>query len=178
MLVTLGTVLLCAALIGIDQLLKFWAVQNLAPIGTMPLIPHVMELRYVENDGAAFSLFSGMQPMLIVFTGIVLLGFCIVLLFRRPKKKLEYAAVLLIFAGGVGNFVDRVANGYVVDYLAPTFVNFAVFNFADILVVVGVCLLLVAVFRSEWGEYRRKKQEGPEDTSSKAPPAETAHGED
>ena len=169
------TILLCAGLIGIDQLLKLWAVKSLAPVGAMPLIPHVMELRYVENNGAAFNLLSGRQVLLIVFTGAILLAGAYILLFRRPKDKLEYAAYVMVFSGGVGNLIDRIANGYVVDYLATLFINFAVFNFADILVCVGVALLVIAVFRAEGKERRLKKQsedkapaEGLADTNAEA----------
>ena len=176
------TILLCVVLIGIDQLIKLWAVQNLAPVGTMPLIPHVMELRYVENDGAAFNLFSGMQTVLIVFTSLVLLAGAYILLFRRPKDRLTYLAILLVFSGGVGNLIDRVANGYVVDYLATLFIDFAVFNFADILVCVGVGLLLIAVLRSERREYRQKESrtDKPEEekNGSQYPMADNSHGED
>lgn len=174
------TILLCVALIGLDQLVKLWVVQNLLPVGTMPLIPGIIELRYVENDGAAFSLFSGMQTMLIIFTGLVLLGFAVVLLFRRPKDKLMYTAMLLILSGGVGNLIDRIVNGYVVDYLATQFMNFPVFNIADILVVVGVGLMLIAVFRAEWRDRKSRQADEAEPKNDEPQQAatESGHGED
>ena len=113
--------LAAAALIGIDQAIKLWATNVLQPVGAMPLIPHVVELRFVLNPGMAFSLLSGKQQ----------------------------AALLLILAGGIGNLIDRVLNGVVVDYINLLFMQFAVFNFADICVCVGVGLWVLEIFLEE-----------------------------
>ena len=121
--------LLCVAvLIGIDQGIKFWAVHVLMPVGTLPLIPHVVELRFVLNQGMAFSLLSGRQLFLIVATS---------------------AALILVLGGGIGNLIDRVLNGEVVDYINLLFMRFAVFNFADICVCVGVALWVLVIFLEE-----------------------------
>lgn len=143
------TLLLSALLILVDQLIKMLAVRYLAPVGSIPFIPGVLEWRYLENDGAAFSILQGQQGLLITITGTALLLGLWYLLFRRPKDRLEYISIVMIFSGGVGNLIDRIANGYVVDYIHPLFINFATFNFADMLVVVGFGLLVIAVVRSE-----------------------------
>ncbi len=155
------TILLCAALIVVDQLLKHWAVVALAPAGAMPFIPGIMELRYIENDGSAFNLFSGMRVFLIVLTGAALLVGAYILLFRRPKDKLMYLSILMVFSGGMGNWIDRVRSGYVVDYFATLFIDFAVFNFADILICVGFGLLIIAFIRDEMRLKRQKAEEPP-----------------
>ena len=118
--------LAAAALIGIDQAIKLWATNVLQPVGAMPLIPHVVELRFVLNPGMAFSLLSGKQLFLISATSIA-----------------------LILAGGIGNLIDRVLNGVVVDYINLLFMQFAVFNFADICVCVGVGLWVLEIFLEE-----------------------------
>ena len=118
--------LAAAALIGIDQAIKLWATNVLQPIGAMPLIPHVVELQFVLNPGMAFSLLSGKQLFLIIATSIA-----------------------LILAGGIGNLIDRVLNGEVVDYINLLFMQFAVFNFADICVCVGVGLWVLEIFLEE-----------------------------
>lgn len=167
------TVLVSAVLIGLDQWLKYLAVQNLTAGSVRVLIPHVLGLTYVENDGAAFNLFSGSQMLLIVVTAVALLAFAAVLLFRRPKDKFTYLAMLLIFAGGVGNLIDRVHAGYVVDYLAFLFIRFPVFNLADICVVVGFFLWAFVLIRDEIRQRRlRTKNEGVE---AVAPAADKAH---
>lgn len=143
------TVISCALLIGADQFFKYLAVRYLAPVGAIPFIPGVLEWRYTENTGAAFNILSGYQVVLIVVTGIALLIGAFILLFKRPKDKLMLIAIIMIFSGGVGNLIDRIANGFVVDYIRVLFVNFAIFNFADCLVVVGFGLLVIAIIREE-----------------------------
>lgn len=145
----LATILVTAGLVGLDQLLKWLVVRFVAPVDAIAVIPGVVELRYLENTGAAFSLFDGRQGVLISVTSIALTVLVMLLIFRRPKDKLEYLSFVMILSGGIGNLVDRVMNGYVVDYINPLFVRFAVFNFADCLVCIGFALLVVAVFRAE-----------------------------
>ena len=136
-----------AALIGIDQLIKLWAVQVLQPVGAMPLIPRVVELRFVLNPGMAFSLLSGKQLFLIIATSVALLAVAYGLFFRSRGKRLQQAA--LVLGGGIGNLIDRVLNGEVVDYINLLFMRFAVFNFADICVCVGVALWVLVIFLDE-----------------------------
>ena len=104
-----------AALVGIDQLIKLWAVQALQPVGAMPFIPHVVELRFVLNQGMAFSLLSGKQLFLIIATSIALIFVAYGLFFRSRGRYLQQAALLLILAGGIVNLIDRVLNGEVVE---------------------------------------------------------------
>ena len=136
-----------AALIGIDQLIKLWAVQVLQPVGAMPFIPHAVELRFVLNPGMAFSLLSGKQLLLIIATSAALLAVAYGLFFRSRGKRLQQAA--LVLGGGIGNLIDRVLNGEVVDYINLLFMRFAVFNFADICVCVGVALWVLVIFLDE-----------------------------
>ena len=100
-----------AALVGIDQLIKLWAVQTLQPVGAMPLIPHVVELRFVLNQGMAFSLLSGKQLFLIIATSAALLLVAYGLFFRSRGKRLQQAALVLVLGGGIGNLIDRVLSG-------------------------------------------------------------------
>ena len=138
-----------AALVGIDQLIKMWASNVLQPVGAMPLIPHVVELRFVLNQGMAFSLLRGKQLFLILATSAALLLVAYLLFFRSRGKLLQQIAFILVLAGGIGNLIDRVLNGEVVDYINPLFIDFAVFNFADILVCVGVALWVLVILLEE-----------------------------
>ena len=145
--------LVCVAvLVGADQLIKLWAVQVLEPVGAMPLIPRVVELRFVLNPGMAFSLLSGKQLFLIAATGAALLLVAYWLFFRSRGKKLQQAALILVLGGGIGNLIDRVLNGEVVDYINLLFMRFAVFNFADICVCVGVALWVLVILLEETHE--------------------------
>ena len=138
-----------AALVGIDQLIKLWAVQALQPVGAMPFIPHVVELRFVLNQGMAFSLLSGKQLFLIIATSAALLAVAYGLFFRSRGKRLQQAALVLVLGGGIGNLIDRVLNGEVVDYINLLFMRFAVFTVADICVCVGVALWVLVIFLDE-----------------------------
>ena len=113
-----------AALVGIDQLIKLWASNVLQPVGAMPLI-------------------------LIAATSVALLLVAYALFFRSRGKYLQQAALILVLGGGIGNLIDRVLNGEVVDYINLLFMRFAVFNFADICVCVGVALWVLVIFLEE-----------------------------
>ena len=147
-------ILFCAALIAIDQLSKYFAYTLLRPVGTVPIINNVFSLTYVENVGAAYGIFEGARWFLIGITVIVTVG--IVIYYRRLPKTKPYNkarfALLLITAGALGNFIDRVRNGYVVDFLQARFIDFPVFNIADSCVVIGViffALLYLFVYRED-----------------------------
>lgn len=148
------------ALVAVDQLTKLWAVRVLQPQGSMPFLPGVLEFRFVLNDGAAFSMLGGKQIFLILFTSLALLVLTAYLVFRMPASRLEYFSWVLILAGGVGNLIDRVENGVVVDFWNFLFVNFAVFNFADVLVTVGVCLLVLYLICLEVKSHRAAGESG------------------
>lgn len=137
-------VFIIAALVAIDQLLKYLAVVYLEPIGCFPIFDRVLQLSYVENTGAAFGSFSAYTVLLSIFTGIVLLaGFAVLLSGKLQSHPWTQAAAILILAGGTSNLIDRVFRGFVVDYIEPLFVRFAVFNFADMLVCVGAAIWII-----------------------------------
>ena len=156
-IIVLLTIFITVLLVALDQFTKYLATAYLAPVGTLPFLPGVMELRYVLNDGAAFSILSGGRWLLIVVTGVALAGIAWYLLARKPQGKMETVSFVLILAGGIGNFIDRVLNGTVVDFFAVTFTNFAVFNVADCFVCVGVALLLIYYVAQEVQRAREKK---------------------
>ena len=172
------SVILCAVLVLLDRFSKMAAVRWLMPVGVIPAIPGVFEWRYVENTGAAFSFFAGKQLFLIIITSVALLALAWLILFRRPKDKMEYLALIFIFSGGLGNLIDRIARGYVVDYINLTFMNFAVFNLADIFVSIGFVLLVVAVIRAELRTKKQKAAVEAGGTASQAPSREEEESTD
>ena len=147
---------LIGLLIAADQLLKRWA-ENALGGGRVLQADGFMALRYVRDTGAAFSMLSGRTVILVWGTGIVLAACTVYLLLGRSKNRFFDAALLLLIAGGAGNLIDRVRLGYVVDYVEPLFVNFAVFNFADCLITVGAALLLVWAIRGAVRDKSRKE---------------------
>ena len=149
MIVSFLSLLAAVLLVAVDQLIKWWATEVLQPMGAMTLLPGVVELRYYLNDGMAFSMLSGRQGLLIAVTSIVLIG-VLFMLVRRKMHPMERVAWTLILGGGVGNLIDRVLNGVVVDYVNVLFVDFAVFNFADMCITGGVILLMAWVLRDSF----------------------------
>lgn len=133
-----------ALLVAADQGIKAWATAQLMPVGVMAVLPGIVELRYVLNDGMAFSMLAGKQGILIGVTSLMLIG-VLVWLLRGDMPLLERISWTLVLGGGIGNLIDRVLNGVVVDYINVLFMRFAVFNFADICVCCGVGLLILSI---------------------------------
>ena len=136
-----------AILVVIDQLIKQWATAALLPVGSMDVLPGIVELRYCLNDGMA---------------SVMLLA-VLIMLFVRKMPLTERAAWTLVLGGGVGNLIDRVLNGVVVDYINVLFMRFAVFNFADICVCVGVGLLMLAVLLDSFKKDKTAEPKADED---------------
>lgn len=137
-----------AVLTGIDQILKLWAVENLKGQPYRRFIAfgdtEILNLTYLENDGAVFGAFSDMKFILIGVVSLLLAGCIWFLLKREIKSRIFDIALTLVIAGGLGNLIDRIfRGGLVVDYLDFGFFDFAVFNFADICVTMGTA---IAVF--------------------------------
>lgn len=133
-----------ALLVAADQGIKAWATAQLMPVGVMAVLPGIVELRYVLNDGMAFSMLAGKQGILIGVTSLMLIG-VLVWLVRGDMPLLERLSWTLVLGGGIGNLIDRALNGVVVDYINVLFMHFAVFNFADICVCCGVGLLILSI---------------------------------
>lgn len=152
-----------ALLVLLDQCLKKLAVEHLMGKDDIILIKNVIGLSYAENTGAAFSAFSDSTQMLSIVTLILLLGGVIFLFLGKIEGKLLNVCAVLILAGGAGNLIDRFSQGYVVDYIKTLFVNFPVYNFADILVVVGVfvvCGYLIYDIIREEKQKKKEKEDG------------------
>lgn len=151
---------LFAALIVIaDQVTKYLVVQNIPLYTDVSFLPGFLGLTYVQNNGAAFSSFQGMQWMFalifLFFTGAVLYEY-----FRKPMAftKLERWCIAAVYGGGLGNMIDRVRMGYVVDMIETKFMEFPVFNVADCFITCGCILLLVhlAFFNKEFWKEEKK----------------------
>ena len=150
------TLLAVAVLVGVDQLVKLWAVTSLAPVGTIPLIPGVLQLTYVENRGAAFSLLQNHQGLFIAFAFVVIAVIAALLYRKYVQTALGQVALILVLAGAVGNLIDRIFRSFVVDMIHFSLIDFPVFNVADIFVCVGVGLFFVYMIFQHKDEDDRK----------------------
>jgi len=161
--------LLTALLILPDQLTKIWAVSKLQGAEDIVWIPGVFQLHYLENRGMAFGLLQNRRGFLIATTVLVFAAM-IYFAWRTPLRKRYlplFFVLVLLTAGGAGNFIDRLANGYVVDFLYFSLIDFPVFNVADIFVTCSCILLFILILFVYKDEelsalYGREKKNGGE----------------
>jgi len=151
--------LFAAGIVAVDQYTKYLTVANITLYQDVPFIPGLLQLTYVQNTGAAFSSFEGQQWLFAlifaVFTGMIV--------YEYHKKsmgftKFEHWCIAAIYGGCLGNMIDRVRMGYVVDMIETTFMEFPVFNVADCFITCGCFLLLghLALFNKEFWKDGKK----------------------
>ena len=152
-------ILFAAGVVAADQLSKLWVVAEIPLYSQVPVLPGLFHLTYTQNTGAAFSMLRGQQWLFVVI--FLVLTVAIVWEFsgkRMPFKTFERWCIVSVFAGGLGNLIDRVRLGYVVDMIEVEFMRFAVFNVADCFITCGCILLMVhLVFfnREFWKEEKK-----------------------
>lgn len=146
----INSIIFTAVLIIIDRISKIMAAKYLVGKGTVVIIPHLLGLQYLENTGMAFSMLSGKTVFLAVVTSLALAVMAYFLFIKRIGQPFERFCFILIFAGGVGNLIDRIFQGYVIDYFEFLFMDFAIFNVADVYVCMGVGLYALYVFYTEY----------------------------
>ena len=127
-----------------DQVTKLLVVQQIPLFSQVDVIPGLFHLTYVQNTGAAFSAFKGMQWLFVV----IFLVFTVAVIWDYVKKSLPFTTlerwcIAAVYAGGLGNMIDRLRLGYVVDMIEVEFIRFPVFNVADCFITCG-CILLIA----------------------------------
>ena len=136
-------------LIALDQVVKWYVVKEIPLGGMRRFIPKVVSLTYLKNSGAAFSMLENQQWFFAIIT-LIAMGAAFVYLYRHIKGSLWLLLGLtLIISGGIGNFIDRLRQGFVVDMFHLDFMNFAIFNVADIYLTIGVGLLLIYLLIEE-----------------------------
>ncbi|HAP3041710.1 TPA: signal peptidase II [Enterococcus faecalis] len=141
--------LISALLVGLDQWSKYLTVQNISLGETKEFIPGFLSLTHLRNTGAAWSLLEGKMIFFYVITVIVSVVI-IYLLIKNYKRSIWYSVGLsFVLAGAIGNFIDRVRLGYVVDMLQTDFMNFPIFNVADSTLVVGVICIFIYLILDE-----------------------------
>ena len=147
-----------ALLTATDQIIKYFVQQFLQPVGEIPFIDGIIGWRYLRNTGAAFGSFSDFTIPLSIVTGIVLAVGLYLIIAKKIKSKFYLVCAVMIISGGLGNLIDRIFRHYVVDYIEVRFMNFAFFNFADILVTVGAIMLIVYLIVDIFRDGKRVKK--------------------
>lgn len=131
-----------AVLVIIDQIIKYFVSAYLQPVGSVSVIDNLFSLTYVENKGVAFGMFSDMRWIFVALTSVLLAIIIFYMFKKRPKGKFFYICAALIIGGGLGNLIDRIFYGYVIDYLSLSFFP-PVCNFADYCITAGTIMLVI-----------------------------------
>ncbi|MGM0253771.1 MULTISPECIES: signal peptidase II [unclassified Enterococcus] len=148
--------IISALIIGLDQWVKWLIVDNFALGETKSVIPGILSLNHIRNLGAAWSLLEGKMWFFTVVTIIAVVVILTLMIKNRSNGNRWFMIGLtLILAGAIGNFIDRVRLGYVIDMFQTDFVNFPIFNVADISLVIGVICVLIYIILDE--KEQRKK---------------------
>ncbi|EHJ55701.1 lipoprotein signal peptidase [Streptococcus urinalis FB127-CNA-2] len=140
---------LVSLLIILDQISKLWIVEHIALNKIKTVIPNIVSLTYLRNYGAAFSILQNQQWLFSLITIVVITAAIYYLIKQKNASLWMKLALILIISGGIGNFIDRLRLGYVVDMVHLDFINFAIFNVADSYLSIGVFLLVLALWREE-----------------------------
>ncbi len=154
MIVTVIIMVLCVIL---DQVSKAAVVEKLAPVGTYPLIEDIFHFTYVENRGAAFGMLADHRWVFMILSTAAILAMLVWLFIEKPKSRWIRVSAAFVIAGGIGNMIDRVRLGYVVDFIDCRFIDFYVFNVADSFVCIGCGMFLAAAVYMEIVEWKKKK---------------------
>lgn len=134
--------ILTIILVTIDQITKYLTVQNLALFEVKEIIPKFLSFTYIQNSGAAWSLLEGKMWFFYIIT-LIVVAFLLYYLYTEGRKDKILGVILsIILAGTLGNFIDRILFQYVVDMIKLEFINFPIFNVADMLLTIGVAVLL------------------------------------
>lgn len=152
-IITLISIIFLAA---VDQLTKYIVQQNIIGKETIVFIPKFLGWHYTENTGASFSIFSGHVSFLAILTSVIIVVGIVLLMSKKIKFGFMYVGITLAISGGLGNLIDRILRGYVIDFIQTLFVDFAIFNFADCLICIGAMLIFVDAIL----DFRKKKNDG------------------
>lgn len=151
------SILSIAVLAAIDQFIKFFVERDLAPIGEKVVLKGFLGWEYVRNTGAAFGSFSENTAVLSIITAIIIIIGLAAIIMKKINNKFLLTVAVMIISGGIGNLIDRIAKGYVTDYIKVLFIDFPVFNFADILVTSGSFLLIIYLILDIYNDRKKKK---------------------
>lgn len=154
--------------VGLDQLTKYLVVSNMALHESIDIIPGVIRFTYIQNDGAAFGSLDNARWVFMILSTVAIIGILVYMFWKKPQDKLMLAALTLIVSGGIGNMIDRIALGYVIDFIdfcAFPKIWMWVFNVADSFVCIGAGLLILWLVLDMIRDYKAEKAKKAQATS-------------
>jgi len=138
-------VIITVLLVAIDQITKLIAIKQLKDISGLIVIDNVLSLTYVENKGAAFGILQNSRWVFITITIIAVIAIVLYKFHYKPKDRVLNTSLCLILSGALGNLIDRILRGFVIDMIEVTFISYPVFNLADCFVVIGAVLIAIYI---------------------------------
>ncbi len=161
MIAQIVSVVLIIVGVLLDQLTKYLVVANLELHESVDIIPEIFRFTYIQNDGAAFGSLDDARWVFMVLSTVAILGILVYMFIKKPQDKLLLSSLILITSGGIGNMIDRVALGYVIDFIdfcAFPKIWMWVFNVADSFVCIGAGLLMLWLILDMVRDYRSEKE--------------------
>ena len=157
------SIVLMLSLVSIDQIIKYYVDLYLKPIGSVTVLNKVLQLSYYENDGAMMGMMNGKTLTMTILAVICLVVIAFVIFSGKVKFGIDYCCIVLMMSGGLGNIIDRIFRGYVIDYIEVLFVDFYIFNFADCLVTCAAILMICNQIYEIYKENKAKKEKATDD---------------
>ena len=148
--------------VGLDQLTKYLVVANMELYESVEVIPGIFNFTYIQNDGAAFGMLDDQRWIFLLLSSVAIVGILGFLFWKKPQDKLMLSALVLIVSGGIGNMIDRISLGYVIDFI--DFCAFPeiwkwVFNVADSFVCVGAGVMILWLILDTIRDYKKEQAE-------------------
>ena len=156
--------------VGLDQLTKYLVVVNMELYESISVIPGIFNFTYIQNDGAAFGMLDDQRWIFLVLSSVAIVGILGYMFWKKPQDKLLLSALILIVSGGIGNMIDRIALGYVIDFIDfCAFPNLWkwVFNVADSFVCIGAGMMILWLILDMIKDYKKEKAEATVGEESK-----------
>ena len=146
--------------VGLDQLTKYLVVSNMTLHESVEVIPGIFNFTYIQNDGAAFGMLDDQRWIFLVLSTVAIIGILVYMFWKKPQDKLLLSALILIVSGGIGNMIDRIALGYVIDFI--DFCAFPeiwkwVFNVADSFVCIGAGIMILWLILDMIKDYKKEQ---------------------
>ena len=156
--------IIAASIVIIDQVAKLLVIANIGPTDCFHIIPGLFDFVYVKNTGAAFSILSDNTMLLSLVSVLFCIGVIVFWYIKKPKDKLFCLSLTMLFAGALGNAIDRIIRGFVVDFISTAFISFPVFNIADIAITGGAAVLIIYMLF-----FDKDEKDGETDSSDMKP---------
>ncbi|MGM9645381.1 MAG: signal peptidase II [Eubacteriales bacterium] len=160
-------IIIAAGGIAVDQITKLIVASNMQLNDTLPIIKNVLHITYIKNEGAAFGMLSNHRWIFMSISAVAIVALCVYLFRFSKDTRLMKTGIALIISGGIGNMIDRIFLGYVVDMIDFRLINFYIFNVADACVSVGAAVLILGIVLNEIKTIKAKKAGEQNDSVAK-----------